>query len=70
MANISFANLKKSFVMWRDEIDNHATQKSPDTFHTNTASHHYVTLHGTNLEYQNGVPSGGSMASPAASPNS
>jgi Ca2+-binding RTX toxin-like protein len=63
MANISFANLKKSFVMWRDEIDNHATQKSPDTFYTNTASHHYVTLHGTNLEYQNGVPSGGHVDS-------
>jgi Ca2+-binding RTX toxin-like protein len=59
MANISFANLKQNFSMWRDEIDNHATEKLPDTFFTNTASGHYVTLQGSNLQYQNGVPSTG-----------
>ena len=63
MANISFANLKQDFSIWRDEIDNHATEKLPDTFFTNTASGHYVTLHGTNLEYDNGVPRSGHVDS-------
>lgn len=63
MANISFANLKKNFTMWRDEIDNHATSKLSDTFTTNTVNHHYVTLHGADFEYQNGVPRGGHVDS-------
>jgi Ca2+-binding RTX toxin-like protein len=57
MANISFANLKQTFAMWRDEIDNHVTDKAaPSSFSTLTLSDHVVTLRGTNFEYQNGVP--------------
>ena len=63
MANISFANLTQDFSIWRDEIDNHATEKLPDTFFTNTASGHYVTLYGDNLKYQNGVPLSGTAES-------
>lgn len=63
MANIVFANLKQNFSMWRDEIDNHATEKLPDTFFTNTASGDLVTLHGNGLQYQNGVPHDGHVDS-------
>lgn len=63
MANISFANLTQDFSIWRDEIDNHATEKLPDTLFTNTASGHYVTLQGSNLKYQNGVPLSGNVES-------
>ena len=63
MANITFGNLKQNFSIWRDEIDNHATEKLPGSFATATASGHIVTLHGTNFEYQNGVPRGGHVNS-------
>ncbi len=63
MANITFGNLKQNFSIWRDEIDNHATEKLPGSFATATASGHIVTLHGTNFEYQNGVPRGGHVDS-------
>lgn len=63
MANISFANLSDTFTMWFEEIDNHATEKLPDTFYTNTASYHQVTLEGENLAYQNGVPTSGHVDS-------
>src|SRR6478752_216805 len=63
MANISFANLKQNFSIWRDEIDNHATEKLPEGFFTNTASGHYVTLYGSKFGYQNGVPQRGHVDS-------
>jgi Ca2+-binding RTX toxin-like protein len=63
MANISFANLTRDFSMWREEIDNHATEKLPNSFATLTASDHIVTIQGTNLEYQNGVPRNGHVDS-------
>lgn len=59
MAKISFANLTQDFTLWRDEIDNHATQKTSETFSTATASGHLVTIQGAGLEYQTGVPRNG-----------
>ena len=61
MAKVSFANLQQDFLMWRDEIDNHATEKTIDHFTTVTSRGHVVKLSGTGLDYQNGVPRGGSV---------